>query len=239
MKKILAAIIVLFFVIPVFLTAQDNKESTEKKGGTLASKAIDEKGQGFDKQILDLNKSIEEVVSTANLMTGEGIRTLPYQTEIKYGPDEKNPKFIQIVKHIYIKDGLFSNTLVGYEEKLLRIYSDGKTVSQIETIIKTKNFDSQDVEIVSVLDPSPSTESTDDVVLTHTYNNKKLVNQKKLGEVLNNADTPIRNGIKTEFIIPNLTILHKNILFITEANKKGAKDSDLDMSEFLKKSTLY
>jgi len=239
MKKILAALMVLFLIIPILLTAQDNKVSKDKKESTLASKAIDEKGQGFDKQILDLNKSIEDVIASANMMSSSGIKTLPYQTEIIYGPDKENPKYVQIVKHIYIKDGLFSNNLIGYEEKVLRIYSDGKTVSQIETIIKTKNFKSQDEEIVSVLDPSPSTESTDDIVLNHSINKIKLVNAKKLGEILNDVDSPIRNGIKSEFVIPNLTILQKNLLFITESNKKGSKDADLNVSEFLKKSTLY
>jgi len=239
MKKILIALMVSFLVIPILLTAQEKKESTDKKESTLASKAIDEKGVGFDKQILDLNKSIQDVIAGANMMSGSGIKTLPYQTDIIYGPDKENPKYVQIVKHIYIKDGLFSNTLIGFEEKILRIYSDGKTVNQIETIIKTKNFKSQDVEIVSVLDPSPSTESTDDVILNHTLNDRKFIVQKKLGEILNDVDSPIRNGIKSEFVIPNLTILQKNLLFITESNKKGSKDADLNISEFLKKSTLY
>lgn len=239
MKKILAALMVLFLVIPILVTAQEKKESTDKKESTLVSKEINEKGVGFDKQILDLNKSIQDVIAGANMMSGSGIKTLPYQTDIVYGPDKENPKYVQIVKHIYIKDGLFSNTLIGFEEKILRIYSDGKTVSQIETIIKTKNFKSQDVEIVSVLDPSPSTESTDDVILNHTLNDRKFIVQKKLGEILNDVDSPIRNGIKSEFVIPNLTILQKNLLFITESNKKGSKDADLNISEFLKKSTLY
>lgn len=239
MKKSLIAVMVLFLIIPVFLTAQDNKESKDKKEGTLTSKAIEEKGQGFDKQILDLNKNIQDVVAGANLISASGIKTLPYQTDITYGPEKENPKYFQIVKHIYITDGLFSNNLIGYEEKTLRIYTDGKTVSQIETVIKTRNFKSQDEEIVTVNDPSPSTESTDDITINHTFNGKKLIENRKLGEILNDADSPIRNGIKSEYIIPNLTILHKNLLFITESNKKGSKDSDTNVSEFLKRSTLY
>jgi hypothetical protein len=239
MKNKLASIMILFLTLPVFLTAQDAKPAAEKRGSTLTSKAIDEKGQGFDKQIADLSKSIQQVVADANLMTSSGIRTLPYQTDINWGPEKDSPKYVQVVKHIYIKEGLFTGQLIGFEEKVLRIYSDGKTVSQIETIIKTKNFKSQDEEIVTVLDPSPLTESTDDVILHHTLNGRKLIDKKKLGDVLNDVDSPIRNGIKSEFIIPNLTILEKNLLFITESNKKGSKDADLNISEFLKKSTLY
>ena len=205
----------------------------------LSSKVIDELGQSFDKQITELNKGIQNVVANANLMSASGIKTLPYQTDINYGPDEANPKYLQITKHIYIKKGLFSNTLIGLEEKVLRIYSDGKTVSQIDTVIRTKNFQSQEEEIVTVSDPSPSTENTDDMILSHTFNKRKLVEQKKLGEVVNSADAPMRNMIKSEFVIPSLSILHKNLLFITESNIKGTTEIDQKMAEFLKKSTLY
>ena len=239
MKNKFAAFMILFLTLPVFLTAQDSKTGTDKKESTLTSKAIEEKGQGFDKQIADLNKSIQDVVADSNMMSGSGIKTLPYQTDINWGPEKDSPKYVQIVKHIYIKDGLFTGTLIGFEEKILRIHSDGKTVSQIETIIKTKNFKSQDEEIVTVVDPSPLTESTDDVILNHTINGLKLIDKKKLSEILNDVDSPIRNGIKSDFIIPNLTILEKNLLFITESNKKGSKDADINISDFLKKSTLY
>jgi hypothetical protein len=228
-KKILSAG-VMILIIPFILSADDGK---------LSSKVIDELGQSFDKQITELNKNIQTVMVNANLMSVTGIKTLPYQTDIGYGPDESNPKYLQITKHIYIKKGLFSNTLIGLEEKVLRIYCDGKTISQIDTIIRTKNFLSQEEEIVSVSDPSPSTDNTDDMVLSHTFNKRKLVDQKKLGEVVNSIDAPMRNMIKSEFVIPSLSILHKNLLFITESNIKGAKEIDQNMAEFLKKSTLY
>jgi len=239
MKKSLAALMITFLVIPLYLTAQEGKGSKDKKESTLSSKAIDEKGQVYDREILELNKNIQEVMSDASIMSGLGIKSLPYQTDINFGPDKDKPEYVEIIKHVYIKDGLYSNTLIGYEQKTLRIYSDGKSVSKIETIIKTKNFKSQDEEIVTVVDPSPSTESTDDIILSHTYNKLKLIDQKKLGNIVNDVDTPIRNGIKSEFIIPSLSILEKNLLFITESNKKGSKDTDINVSEFLKKSTLY
>ena len=228
-KKILTAAMMIL-IIPFFLSADDGK---------LSSKVIDELGQSFDKQIAELNKSIQSVMADANLMSVSGIKTLPYQTDIAYGPDETNPKYFQITKHIYIKKGLFSNTLIGLEEKVLRIYSDGKTVSQIDTIIRSKNFLSQEEEIVSVSDPSPISDNTDDMILSHTFNKRKLVDQKKLGEVVNSVDAPMRNMIKSEFVIPSLSILHKNLLFITESNIKGSKEIDQNMAEFLKKSTLY
>jgi len=242
MKKSSAVILVLFLIIPLYLTAQEVRGSKDKKDDTSATQAmeaIENKGLEFDKEILRLNKRIQEVVADANIMSGSGIKTLPFQTDINFGPDKDKPEYVQVTKHIYIKDGLFSNVLIGYEEKSLRIYSDGKTISKVETIIRTKNFKSQDEELVTVVDPSPSTEDTDDIILSHTYNKFKLIDQKKLGNILNDLEFPVRNGIKSEFIIPSLSILEKNLLFITESNKKGSKDIDVNISEFLKKSTLY
>ena len=230
MKKRLITAVAMIIIMPIFVTAEDGK---------LPTKVIEELGQSFDKQIAELNKSVQNVMVDANLMSASGIKTLPYQTDIAYGPDETNPKYLQITKHIYIKKGMFSNTLIGLEEKILRIYCDGKTVSQIDTIIRTKNFLSQEEEIVSVSDPTPATDNTDDMILSHTYNKRKLVEQKKLGEVINTADAPMRNVIKSEFVIPSLSILHKNLLFITASNIKGTTEIDQNMAEFLKKSTLY
>lgn len=245
MKKVFIGLTGFILLLPLLLSAQDGKEGREtKKAATtkeysITQRAIENKSSDFDKQILMLNKSIQEVIADSNLMKGEGIRTLPYQTEITYGPDKENPKFVQLTKHIYIKDGLYSSVFVGYEEKILKIYSDGKNVSQIETTIRTKNFKSTEEEVVTVIDTSPTTEGTDDIIIDHTLNGRKLIDQKKLGEVLNNVDSPIRNSIKSEFVIPNLSILYRNLQFITESNVKSTKDIDYKVSEFLKKSTLY
>jgi hypothetical protein len=143
---------------------------------------------------------------------------------------------VELIKHIYIRDGLFSSTPVGLEEKILRIYTNGNTITKLETIIQTKNFKTQEVENVTVTDPSPMTESTDDVTFTHSYNGRKVIDQKKLADVKNTTDLPLRNEIKIQFMIPNLTILYNNLLLIVESNKKEYKDLDIKMTDFLKKA---
>ena len=128
---------------------------------------------------------------------------------------------------------------MGLEEKILRIYTDGKTISKLETIIQTKNFKTQEVESVIVTDPSPSTETTDDVVFTHKYNGKTVIDQKKLADVKNTVVLPLRNEIKIQFMIPNLTILYNNLFFISESYKEENKNTDTKMSEFIKKAIQY
>jgi hypothetical protein len=232
MRRLLALFITFFLIIPIFISAQQNQDK-------LNSKVIDDKSKSLDKEILDLYKMIENVIANSNLMSPDGVKLLPYQTDIIYGPDKDKPEYLELIKHIYIKAGLLSGKLVGFEEKTLRIYSDGKTINKMETIIKVRNFQGQTEEILSVVDPSPGSESKDNIILTHERNGKKIVDQKKLGEILNNIDLPIKNEIKAEFMIPTLVTLHKNLLFITEANLKSSKDVDANVADFLKKSTFY
>ena len=239
MKRFLVLLITFFLIIPAFISAQESRDSKDKKDNSLNSQVIDEKSKELDKQIVDLYKMIEDIIAASNMMSYEGVKYLPYQTDIAYGPDKEKPQYVELIKHVYIKEGLFSGNLIGYEEKVLRIYSDGKTINKMETIIRQRNFKAQTEEILSVVDPSPKSESKDNIILTHTRNGRKLVDQKKLGEIMNNVDLPIKNEIKAEFMIPSLVTLHKNLLFITESNLKTSKDVDMNVSDFLKKSTYY
>ena len=155
------------------------------------------------------------------------------------GPDKEKPQYLEIIKHTYIRSSQFGRDYIGVEEKIMRIYTDGNSVSKTETIISTKNYNSLESEVVTVIDPSPMTEDNDDIIFTHEVNKKKLIEEKKLGDIKNTLAQPLRNEIKMQFIIPNLSILLNSIVFISEASLKGFGDSDDLMLDFLKKSTLY
>lgn len=230
MKKFFSITVMLFIIVPFIVAAGPSSNESQN---------LTDLGKLYDKQILELNNDIQKVLADGNFMTNRDIKSLPYQSEIYYKPDAKNPQYIELSKHIYTRNSEFGTEIVGYEEKTMQIYTDGKTVSKIVTIVHKKNFRSLDEEVVTMTDPSPSTEGTEDIVLSHTYNKKVLVKDKKLGEVENTVDAPIRNSLKIQFIIPNLAILNNMLIFITEANSKDAKDADRKMSEFLKKAVLY
>ncbi len=230
MKRIFISGLVALILMPLLVFAQEDR---------LNSQRIDEQGKSYDRQILELYNTIQKLISDNNFMNNKNYKTLPYQTEINFGPDSKNPQYVELIKHIYIRDGLFSSTPVGLEEKILRIYTNGNTITKLETTIQTKNFKTQEVENVTVTDPSPMTESTDDVTFTHSYNGRKVIDQKKLADVKNTTDLPLRNEIKIQFMIPNLTILYNNLLLIVESNKKEYKDLDIKMTDFLKKAIQY
>lgn len=230
MKKTVIAAIITMLLAPVILFSQNGKQVEQR---------LEEQGRSYDRQILELYNSIQKVIADNKLMENKGIKTLPYQTEINFGPDKNNPQYVELIKHIYVRDGLFSSKPIGLEEKILRIYTDGKTISKLETIIQTKNFKTQEVESVVVTDPSPSSEATDDVVFTHKHNGKTVIEQKKLADVKNTVILPLRNEIKIQFMIPNLNILYNNIFFIAESYKEENKSTDTKMSEFIRKAIQY
>jgi hypothetical protein len=230
MKRIIVFIIMIFLAGQIFTTAQENK---------LQSERLDNQGKTYDRQIQELTSSIQKKIAETGILTNKNIKVLPYQTQFRVGPGRENPQYFEVIKHSYIRSSQFGRDYVGIEEKTLRIYTDGNNVSKIETIVSTKNYNSQEKEIVTVVDPSPMTEGTDDIVFTHVINKLTLVDQKKLSEVKNTLAYPLRNEIKIQFIIPNLSTLLNSIVFISESTQKSFGDSDKIMLDFLKKSTLY
>ncbi len=230
MKRIIVFIFMIFMAGQFFTTAQDNR---------LISERLDNQGKTYDKQILELSTAIQKKVAETGILTNEHIRALPYQTQFKVGPDRDKPQYFDIIRHSYIRGAQFGRDYVGIEEKTLRVYTDGNSISKVETIVSTKNYNSQEVEIVTVLDPSPLTESTDDMIFTHIANRRTLVDQKKMSDIKNTLAQPHRNEIKIQFIIPNLSTLLNSIIFISEVTQKSFGDSDQEMLEFLKRSTLY
>lgn len=230
MKRLIVFILMIFLAGQFFVSAQDNR---------LISERLDNQGKVYDKQILELSTAIQKKVAETGILANQNIRALPYQTQFRVGPDREKPQYFEVIRHSYIRSAQFGRDYVGIEEKTLRVYTDGSSVSKIETIVSTKNYNSQEVEIVTVLDPSPLTESTDDMVFTHTANRRTLVDQKKMSDIKNTLAQPHRNEIKIQFIIPNLSTLLNSIIFISESTQKSFGDSDQEMLEFLKRSTLY
>jgi len=220
----------IFLAGQIFTTAQENR---------LESERLDNQGKNYDKQISELTGRIQKKIAETGILTNKNIKVLPYQTQFRLGPDRENPQYFEVIKHSYITSSQFGRDYVGIEEKSLRIYTDGNNVSKIETIVSTKNYNSQEKEIVTVVDPSPMTEGTDDIVFTHVINKRTLVDQKKLSEIKNTLAYPLRNEIKIQFIIPNLSTLLNSIVFISESTQKSFGDSDQIMFDFLKRSTLY
>jgi hypothetical protein len=222
------------------VSAQDSGKGEEKKQYSLSSEKLDSYGKELDAQILEFNKKIEGAIKKYDLYNTKDIRILPYQTDYNITKD-----YIEIEKHIFIKDNIYKNNIagikdiVGIKTKNIKIYTNGQTVSKIETKIFEKYFNSGDQSLVYIVDPSPTTEGTDDITFTHVLKGKKILDNKKLGEIKNTTSSPVRNDIKRDFLVPHLSVFYNSILFIAEAYYSSLKDADQNMSDFLKESADY
>ena len=235
MKGFIIRAIIIIGILPIALVAQDKgKEKTEKQEYTLTSENLDRQGKDLDAQINGLNRSIADVVKKYNLLGTPGIRSLPYQYSYNMGKD-----YIELERHVFIKDDVYHSTIVGIKRKRMKIYTDGNTVSRIETEIAEEFTESGLKSTVLIIDPSPLTEGTDDIQFTYRIKGRAFLDNRKLGDVKNSTAYPVRNDLKRDFIVPNLTIFNDALLFIAEGYYKSVKDADINMLEYLKKSTAY
>lgn len=217
--------------IAVMLTALFVTAGLFSQENSLESDKLAEQGKELDKQIADLNTKIAELIKKHQLLKADDIAVLPYQTQFTQGDG-----FITIEKHTFLKDPVYNRDIVGIRTKSITIYSDGSSVSKIESKIYERNFNSEDVVRVEFTDPSPTSETTDDITFTHVKKGITMLEQKKLGDVKNTTAYPVRDGLKREFLIPHLNSFYNSILFIAEAYQKGKKDRDSNMADFLRRA---
>lgn len=226
--------LIIAFALIQASSAQNKPETKSSQQYTLKSEKLDKQGSELDSQILDLNNKIASVIKKFDLLNTKGIRILPYQTSYNLGKD-----YIEMEKHLFVKDPLYNRRIASIKKKKIKITTNGKSVSRIESIIYEKDFDSGRVNEVTIVDPSPQSSGTDDILFTHNYVGRIIVNNKKMGDIKNTTANPVRNEIKREFLIPHLTIFYNSLLFISGSYYKSLKDTDSGMSEFLMKSIKY
>jgi hypothetical protein len=210
------------------------QDSDLYKKDKLMSKQLEEDGNELDKQILSINQSIQGVIADNNLLSPENkIKLLPYQVSLVRGKD-----FIAFERHKFIRSGIDSTKIVGIQKKSLKVTLSGKSASKIESVIFVQRYDDESITAVNVTDPSPNTVETRDMKFEYKVN-ENLIKDILLEKVQNTTAFPIRNDLKRNFLIPHLTYFYSVVLNIAETYKKGIKDADSLMADFLKESTSY
>lgn len=225
-------LIILMIIVSMLFTG--GVFSQEAKKDTLESEMIVNEGKQLDQEILTFCKRIEETISKYKLMSLKDIRLLPFQVSYSQGND-----YIYLEKHFFVKDDLVPNKIKIKKLKSVKIYTNGTTVSKLESIIREENYYKNTVSEVKIIDPTPTTLGSDDIVFTYIRENKVILTDKKLSEVKNSTAFPIQNQLKREFYIPHLMYFYDVLLSIAETYYKGMKDVDSTMTEFLKDSTKY
>lgn len=228
MKRIACAIIMLVMMSAVSWSQDKDKD---KKGQEykLTSEVLQKEGQNLDNRITDIGKKIAEIIKNYDLLKAP-VRIIPYQTNFVQGND-----YIELEKHSFMKDDTYARDITGIQVKKIKIYTNGQTISKIESEIYERDYYSGSLNIVRITDPSPATEGTNDIVFTHIVNGKVFLDNKKLGDMKNTTAFPIQNDLKRDFIVPHMSYFMNSLLFIAESYYKGLKDAESGMAEFLKR----
>jgi hypothetical protein len=231
MKKAFLVALCLLFMIAVS-GAQEKKDTDQAY--KLTSEKLDQQGKDLDAQVVGLAKRMGEIIKKYDLLKASGVRFIPYQMTYVIGAD-----YLEMEKHSFTKEEIYNRDVVGIQSRKVKIYTDGQNITKIESEIYERDYYSGTSNIVKIMDPSPMTEGTDDIVFTNIINGKIFLDGKKLGEIKNTTAFPIRNDLKRDFLVPHYSYFMNSLLFISESYFKGLKDAESGMWEFLKKSNKY
>ncbi len=236
MKRFITIIVTGFFLFfSSYLQAQENKSASAKDDKTkLISDELESEGKALDEEIQTINNKINDLIVKYKLLEIKDIKILPYRTTYNVGEN-----YIEIEKYDLLRDSSVDNDIKGINRKKIKVFINGGAVSKIESVITEQRLNIGATDRVIITDPSPLTPGTDDIVFSHFARNVKLIDNVKLGDIKNNRISPLRNNIKKEFIIPHLSFLYNTLFDIVETYYNGVKDSESNLSDFLKKSTEY
>ena len=231
MKKMLLISACILLMVAVSSAQESGDKGQAYK---LTSETLNQQGKDLDSQITKLSQKMADIIKKYELLKADSVRIIPYQTTYVLGSN-----FIEMEKHSFKKEDIYARDVVGIQIRKVKIYTDGQSISKIESEIYDRDYYSGTSYVVKITDPSPMTEGTDDIVFTHMINGKTLLDGKKLGDIKNTTAFPIRNELKRDFLVPHYSYFMNSMLFIAEAYFKGLKDAESSMSEFLKKANQY
>lgn len=230
-----------YFILIVLLFSGTAFNYAFSEDGVPVSPRIIERGEELDRQIVQINQRISDLVINTDLISSD-IQILPYQSSYRTFDNR-----IELETHSFIRDDIYNNKIVGINRNITTIHLGGGSVTGIDIILYENNHVSGDTTIVKISDPSPLTDTTDDITFTHIRNaqmqrdedgiyqftGRVLIDERPLGEIRNNDASPLRNQIKSDFLMDNLTSLYDNVLFISQAFINSTGGSDQYMAEFM------
>lgn len=232
MRPLSAVLLLLSMLAAGSVWAQD-KPAAKAVDTSLESENLVAEAKDLDSAIIDLSRKIGDAVKKYKLYGAKDVTVLPFQITF-----ESKDGYVMLTRHYVEKQGP-GGKISGLREKRLKIYTDGNAVSRLESIIIEKEYAKFSTNIITVNDPSPSADGTDDIVFQHTYNDRPIVSSKPFREIKNTTAFPLANNIKRDFYIPHLQYFYTNLVAIGETYLKGSKDNETIMQDILRKSTDY
>ena len=188
-------------------------------------------GKAIDIKILNLNKKMARYLILMNV----DVKLTPERTVFT---KDKAKNYVQLESYSFIPRSKIIPDKVGLRYKTLRIYFTANRISRIETSIFEQNYYTTIKQEITVIDPSPNTEDTKDIMIIRRINDgpeKKL----DLATVENTNTRPLRIRFKRKYYLKSLIYFEKLYQFTEEFQNRIGGDSDEVVIENLKRSLDY
>jgi hypothetical protein len=237
-KTLMLLQIIVLAIIPSLLFAQQAGQGQQKapaaqKGeSSLSNENLDLEGKNLDSIIKAYNEKIQGVIQRNKLMENKNIRIIPYQVDYDLGSDN-----IFIERHMFLRDAGGAK-VTGEKRKSVRLFISGGSLAKVVTTVYERDYNAASEFTIEITDPSPLTDNTDDIIIKQ-FNKKVMTVNKTLADIKNTTAFPVRNDMKRDFYVPNLTYFYNIVLSIAETYSKNAKDTDSSVAEFLRASAGY
>ena len=195
------------------------------------SKELEASDKAIDAKILNLNQRMARYLVLMNM----DIKLMPERTELIKNKDKN---YIELESYSFIQKSRLISEVVGLRYKTLRLYFSGNRVSRIETRVFEQNFYTFSKLEIVVVDPSPNTEDTKDIMVTRKFNDgmRKKVN---LVAMENTRTRPLRIRFKRKYYQKNLIYFEKLYRFVEEFQNRIGGDFDKVLINDLKDSLDY
>ncbi len=243
------------------LMAQDDELSKNEK---QQAEELKKTGEYLDKRIKELNEDLKYYIKLKDyeikLTPGNTVFTDSKKTE-KF----KDETFLELESYTFIPASYVSNASVGTRTKSMRLYYSGDSLSKIETTVIEDNFMTKFTTISVIVDPSPATDESGDIVIrsltlkNNTPSTEKMEEylkklrdtgtkptfdlgefyEGKVADMQNTISNPLQVNFKRGFYVENLRYFEKNYRFTEDFYRRYGKDSDAITIQTLKKSLQY
>ena len=195
------------------------------------SEDIKKNEKAFDLKILEMNRKLARY----QLLMDVDVKFTPERTEFSQNREQN---YVQLESYSFIPRSTLVTDYVGLRYRTLRLYFSGNQLSRIESKMFERNFDTSSKLEITVVDPSPNTEETGDIMITRNFNDGDI-KKINLSAIENINRRPLRRNFKRDYYRKNLFYFEGLYKIVEEWQSRIGGNSDKIIVDDLTNSLDY
>lgn len=192
------------------------------------------------KELEETEAILDEKISVYNEMLANYSNL--QDESIIYSPDKTiftvGDGYIELESYNFIREELQSTKIVGGQQKFMRLYFSGESLTKIETEIIEKNFAAKSTYYTKIVDPDPTSAENNDIEITVKVDDDPS-RTTTLEQMQNTLTNPNRIKFKREFYITNLQDFERLFRYTEKYRAHYSSNDDYNAIEIMKRSLKY